>query len=64
MIVWIITHWMWLLLAFFITEKIVKLTPSKQDDIVIDVIGKSVWTFSVKAFKYVKAAILKWKTKK
>ena len=51
MFIWIIENWMYLLLAFFILEKVVKLTPIEQDDIVIDFIGKNVW----KGLKYLYA---------
>ena len=30
---WIINNWQYLLLAFYVVEKIVKLTPTKYDDI-------------------------------
>ena len=35
---WIINNWQYLLLAFYVVEKIVKLTPTKYDDILLDII--------------------------
>ena len=36
----VIQHWEWFLLAFVIAEKIVKITPCKWDDILVDGIIK------------------------
>ena len=36
--VWLVDNWQWLLVAFFVAEKIVKITPTKKDDILLDVI--------------------------
>ena len=33
---WITTNWEWILLGFYTLEKIVKLSPSKKDDIIFD----------------------------
>tara|TARA_R100000278_G_C5477172_1_gene166889 strand:+ start:8818 stop:8976 length:159 start_codon:yes stop_codon:yes gene_type:complete len=33
---WLITNWEWLLIGFLVLEKIVKLSPSKKDDILFD----------------------------
>ena len=33
---WLIQNWQWILLGFFIAEKIVKLTPFKWDDLLVD----------------------------
>ena len=41
--VWIAANWEWILLAFYTLEKIVKLSPTKQDDIIFDTIIKPVW---------------------
>ena len=38
MMEWIINNWQYLLLAFYVVEKIVKLTPTKYDDILLDII--------------------------
>ena len=35
---WIINNWQYLLLAFYVVEKIVKLTPTKYDDILLDIV--------------------------
>ena len=33
---WIIHNWEWFLLGFMIAEKVVKITPVKWDDILVD----------------------------
>ena len=38
---WLINNWDICLLAFVILEKVVKLSPSKYDDIVLDIVWKS-----------------------
>ena len=35
---WITTNWEWVLLGFMIAEKLVKLSPTKYDDIVLDMV--------------------------
>tara|TARA_Y100000310_G_scaffold339586_2_gene432709 strand:- start:1059 stop:1205 length:147 start_codon:yes stop_codon:yes gene_type:complete len=35
-------NWEWVLLGFMIAEKVVKLSPTKYDDIVLDVVWKSI----------------------
>lgn len=35
---WLSANWEWVLLAFMILEKIVKMSPSDKDDILLDVI--------------------------
>ena len=42
---WIIQHWQYILVALYVAEKVVKLTPWKADDIVIDIIGKTLMRF-------------------
>lgn len=37
---WLSTNWEWVLLAFMVLEKIVKMSPSEKDDILLDVIVK------------------------
>lgn len=37
------TNWEWFLLGFMVIEKIVKVTPTKKDDIILDMIIKPVW---------------------
>ena len=52
---WMLKNWQWLLAGFYVAEKIVKLTPTKYDDIVVDVFwnairkvtGRSTETFSL-----------------
>ena len=34
----ILANWEWFLLAFYVLEKIVKVTPSKKDDILLDMV--------------------------
>ena len=36
---WLITNWEYVLIGFYVAEKIVKLTPTKYDDILFDVVG-------------------------
>tara|TARA_R100001082_G_C4352286_1_gene155124 strand:- start:539 stop:691 length:153 start_codon:yes stop_codon:yes gene_type:complete len=33
---WLAANWEWVLLGFYTLEKIVKLSPSKKDDIIFD----------------------------
>tara|TARA_R100000808_G_C2075015_1_gene101043 strand:+ start:179 stop:328 length:150 start_codon:yes stop_codon:yes gene_type:complete len=40
MINFLTTNWEWVLLSFYTLEKIVKLSPSKKDDILFDSIIK------------------------
>ena len=35
---WLTLNWEWVLLGFMILEKIVKMSPSDKDDILLDVI--------------------------
>lgn len=37
---WLALNWEWCLLGFMVLEKIVKLSPSKKDDIIFDSIIK------------------------
>lgn len=32
------SNWYWFLLLFYIVEKLVKITPTKYDDIIVDII--------------------------
>lgn len=36
---WLLANWQWILLGLYVAEKIVKVTPTKYDDIVFDIIG-------------------------
>ena len=33
---WIISNWEWMLLGFMVAEKMVKMSPTKYDDILLD----------------------------
>mgnify|MGYP005815728749 FL=1 len=35
---WLINHWEWMLLGFMVAEKLVKMSPTKYDDILLDFI--------------------------
>ena len=37
---WLTLNWEWVLLGFMILEKIVKMSPSDKDDILLDVVFK------------------------
>jgi len=37
---WITSNWEWVLLGFMILEKCIKMSPSKADDLVLDMILK------------------------
>jgi len=37
--IWLLANWQWILLGLYVAEKIVKVTPTKYDDIVFDIIG-------------------------
>ena len=37
------SNWEYLLAAFYGIEKIVKLTPTKADDIIIDIVGRFIF---------------------
>jgi len=38
---WLLANWQWILLGLYVAEKIVKVTPTKYDDIVFDIIGST-----------------------
>ncbi len=40
---WLAQNWEWCLLAFYTIEKIVKLSPSKKDDVIFDAVLKPLW---------------------
>ena len=40
---WMAENWEWVLLAFTIVEKIVKLSPTKYDDMLFDMILKPIF---------------------
>lgn len=33
----------WFLIGFMVVEKVIRLTPSKRDDIILDMILKPIW---------------------
>ena len=35
---WLSTNWEWVLLAFMVCEKLVKMSPTDKDDILLDVV--------------------------
>ena len=37
---WIFGNWEWILVVMYIIEKVVKLSPSKKDDVIFDMILK------------------------
>ena len=37
---WLSSNWEWVLLAFVVAEKLVKMSPSDKDDILLDVVFK------------------------
>ena len=39
---WLASNWEWVLIAFMVAEKLVKLSPTKHDDIVLDIVWKSI----------------------
>lgn len=39
---WITANWEWVLLAMYVLEKAVKLSPSKKDDVIFDMILKPI----------------------
>ncbi len=39
---WITANWEWVLLAMYVIEKVVKLSPSKKDDVIFDMILKPI----------------------
>ena len=39
---WLQMNWEWILLGFMILEKIVKMSPSDKDDIILDVIVQGI----------------------
>jgi len=39
---WIIANWEWVLLGMYVLEKVVKLSPTKKDDVIFDMILKPI----------------------
>ena len=40
---WLAANWEYVLIVIYALEKIVKLTPTKYDDIIFDMVIKPVW---------------------
>lgn len=40
---WILGNWEWVLLAMYVVEKVVKLSPTKKDDVIFDMILKPIY---------------------
>ena len=40
---WLASNWEWVLLGFMVLEKLVKLSPSKKDDILLDTVIKPIF---------------------
>tara|TARA_R100000458_G_scaffold51908_1_gene53065 strand:- start:509 stop:658 length:150 start_codon:yes stop_codon:yes gene_type:complete len=40
---WLASNWEWVLLGFMILEKLVKMSPSEKDDILLDTIIKPIF---------------------
>ena len=40
---WIINNWQYCLIGFMVLEKLVKLSPSKKDDILLDTVIKPIF---------------------
>jgi hypothetical protein len=40
---WIIANWEWVLLGMYVLEKVVKLSPTKKDDVIFDMVLKPIW---------------------
>ena len=38
MMTWLTANWEWVLLGFYIVEKVVKLTPTTKDDVLFDMV--------------------------
>tara|TARA_R110002020_G_scaffold212987_1_gene419698 strand:+ start:402 stop:560 length:159 start_codon:yes stop_codon:yes gene_type:complete len=36
-------NWEWVMLAMYVIEKVVKMSPTKKDDVIFDMILKPVW---------------------
>jgi hypothetical protein len=54
MVTWLVANWMWILLGYFILEKVVKLTPTPYDDITVDILITGIW----KVMKFIANGIL------
>tara|TARA_R100000664_G_C2749882_1_gene137207 strand:- start:999 stop:1145 length:147 start_codon:yes stop_codon:yes gene_type:complete len=43
MMTFITSNWEWILLAMYVIEKVVKLSPSKKDDVIFDMVLKPIF---------------------
>ena len=43
MVSFITANWEWVLLVLYVVEKVVKLSPSKKDDVVFDMVIKPIF---------------------
>jgi hypothetical protein len=39
----LMSNWEWILLGFYVVEKVVKLSPSKKDDVIFDMVIKPIF---------------------
>ena len=39
----LLANWEWVLLALYVVEKVVKLSPSKKDDVIFDMVIKPIF---------------------
>jgi len=51
---WLTLNWEWVLLGFMILEKIVKMSPSDKDDILLDVLFQGLTKIVKKEEKWLK----------
>ena len=47
---WLAQNWQYLLVAFYVAEKIVKLTPTKYDDILLEVVMGAIYKLMGKTY--------------
>ena len=43
MVSFITSNWEWVLLVLYVVEKVVKLSPSKKDDVIFDMVIKPIF---------------------
>jgi|TARA_R110000824_G_scaffold142799_1_gene310056 hypothetical protein len=36
-------NWEWVMLAMYVIEKVVKMSPTKKDDVIFDMVLKPIW---------------------
>ena len=51
---WLTLNWEWVLLGFMVLEKIVKMSPSDKDDILLDVVFQGLTKIVKKEEKWLK----------